>query len=105
MFGFKSASKSKRKAAVNIPLSTVNASNEPKVLYNVPSVSQIAPLPQNKSHGTLPVLSLDGRDAPLAMESETSENDLASSNGSKTNPESDHQPVGEICQMFFSSIG
>ena len=105
MFGFKSSSKSKRKAAVTIPLSTVNASNEPKMLYNVPSVSQIAPLPQNKSHGTLPVLSLDGRDAPHAMQSETSETDLTSSNGSNANAESNHQPVGEIRPMFFSSLG
>ncbi|CAF3652491.1 unnamed protein product [Adineta steineri] len=79
--GRKTASKqtptteSKRKPTKNAP-SPINTSSETKMLYNVPSVSQIAPLPQNKSHGTLPVLSLDGRDAPNPMQSETSENDL-----------------------------
>ena len=74
------------------------------MLYNVPSVSQIAPLPQNKSHGTLPVLSLDGRDAPHAMQSETSETDLTSSNGSNANAESDHQPVGEMKSVRCFSL-
>jgi len=34
---------------------------EVKIIHNIPSVSQIAPLPANRSHGILPVLSLEGR--------------------------------------------
>jgi len=93
MFGFKSSSKSKRKSPKNPP-TPINTSNETKVLYNVPSVSQIAPIPQNKSHGTLPVLSLDGRDAPNSLPSETSETDLTS-NTTTSNNENGRQPVGE----------
>lgn len=61
MFGFKRSNKSKRKLTKSPAIQT-NSSIDCKVLFNVPSVSQIAPLPKNKSHGILPVLSLDGRD-------------------------------------------
>ncbi|CAM4879571.1 unnamed protein product [Rotaria socialis] len=77
MFGFKSSSKNKRKPAKN-PTPSLSTSSETKHFPNVPSVSQIAPLPQNKSHSILPVLSLDGRDAPSSIQSEESENDLTS---------------------------
>jgi len=95
MFGFKNSSKSKRKSSKNTTTTpTATTSSDTKVLYNVPSVSQIAPLPQNKSHGILPVLSLDGRDAPNIMQSETSENDLTL-NTTTANNENGRQPVGE----------
>ncbi|CAF3749029.1 unnamed protein product [Rotaria socialis] len=77
MFGFKSSSKNKRKPAKN-PTPSLSTSSETKHFPNIPSVSQIAPLPQNKSHSILPVLSLDGRDAPSSIQSEESENDLTS---------------------------
>jgi hypothetical protein len=92
MFGLKISSKNKRKLT-KTPAIQTNSSHETKVLYNVPSVSQIAPLPQNKSLGTLPVLSLDGRDAPNVMQSETSENDLTLN--ATSNNENGRQPVGE----------
>jgi len=101
MFGFKHSSKSKRKSSKGTPI-PINASNETKPLYNVPSVSQIAPLPQNKSHGTLPVLSLDGRDAPIIMHSETSETDLTA-NTANSNNESNRQPVGVYIRSFDHS--
>ncbi|CAF1555536.1 unnamed protein product [Adineta steineri] len=101
MFGFKKSSKSKRKPTKNAP-SPINTSSETKMLYNVPSVSQIAPLPQNKSHGTLPVLSLDGRDAPNPMQSETSENDLTV-NTTTANSENGLQPVGVNIKDLFNS--
>lgn len=63
MFGMKNVSKTKRKLT-KTPAIQMNSSNEPKILHNIPSVSQIAPLPENKSHGILPVLSFDGRDSP-----------------------------------------
>ena len=97
MFGFKSSSK-KRKSP-KITTTTSNTSSEPKILHNIPSVSQIAPLPQNKSHGTLPVLSYDGRDAPNALRSETSEGDLTA-NTTTPNTESGRQPVGEYIRPF-----
>ncbi|CAF5192202.1 unnamed protein product [Rotaria magnacalcarata] len=75
MFGFKNSSKNKRKTAKNTTTS-LSTSSETKHFPNVPSVSQIAPLPQNKSHSILPVLSLDGRDAPSSIQSEESETDL-----------------------------
>ncbi len=46
------------------PAIQMNSSTEGRILHNIPSVSKIAPLPENKSHGILPVLSLDGRDSP-----------------------------------------
>ncbi|CAF1131133.1 unnamed protein product [Rotaria sordida] len=92
MFGFKTSSKSKRKSNKNPP-TPISTSNETKHFHYVPSVSQIAPLPQNKSHGILPVLSLDGRDAPILMQSETSETDLTS-NTTTSNNENARQPVG-----------
>ncbi len=98
MFGFKGAGKNKRKSTKN-PQSPISTSNEIKPLYNVPSVSQIAPLPQNQSHSILPVLSLDGRDAPNTMQSETSENDLTS-NITASNNENNRQPVGEYIKSF-----
>jgi hypothetical protein len=98
MFGFKSSSKSKRKSSKTTTTPTTT-SNETKIIHGVPSVSQIAPLPQNKSHGTLPVLSLDGRDAPNIMQSECSETDLTSSI-SKLNTETARQPVGEYIKSF-----
>ena len=99
MFGFKGTSKSKRKTSKNSP-TPISTSNENKPLYNVPSVSQIPSLPQNKSHGMLPVLSLDGRDAPNPMQSETSETDLSSNTTTSTN-ENGRQPVGEYIRSFF----
>ncbi|CAF3433150.1 unnamed protein product [Rotaria sp. Silwood1] len=93
MFGFKSSSKSKRKSNKS-PTTPINTSNETKHFPYVPSVSQIAPLPQNKSHGILPVLSLDGRDAPNSMQSDTSENDLTLNTTTTNNQSSSRQPVG-----------
>lgn len=93
MFGFKNSSKSKRKSSKNSTV-PINPTSEAKPLYNIPSVSQIAPLPENKSHGNLPVLSIDGRDAPNPMQSESSESDL-STNTTTTNNENGRQPVGE----------
>jgi len=90
MFGLKISSKNKRKLT-KIPAIQTNTSHETKVLYNVPSVSQIAPLPENKSHGILPVLSLDGRDSPDLL----SFDDDLSSKTDKTKNSNDHQPVGE----------
>ncbi|UJR27569.1 hypothetical protein I4U23_008850 [Adineta vaga] len=89
--GAATTTEASRKAAKNNPPPPINKSNENKILYNVPSVSQIAPLPQNKSHGILPVLSLDGRDAPNPMQSETSENDLTI-NATTPNTETIRQP-------------
>lgn len=37
----------------------------------VPSVSQIAPLPENNSHGQLPMLSIDGRTMAGEMPDQT----------------------------------
>lgn len=78
----------------------MTSTNENKPLYNVPSVSQIPSLPQNKSHGILPVLSLDGRDAPNHMQSENSEIDLTTHNTPSTN-ENGRQPVGLMSQKSF----
>jgi hypothetical protein len=96
MFGFKS--KNKRKPTKNTT-TPINTSNETKILHNVPSVSQIAPLPQNISHGMLPVLSLDGRDAPNPIQSEASESDLTS-HITTSNNETARQPVGEYITSF-----
>ncbi|CAF0786282.1 unnamed protein product [Rotaria sordida] len=85
-----SVNESKRKSNKNPP-TPISTSNETKHFHYVPSVSQIAPLPQNKSHGILPVLSLDGRDAPILMQSETSETDLTS-NTTTSNNENARQP-------------
>ena len=63
MFGIKVSNKNKRKL-IKTPAIQMNSSIEGKILHNVPSVSQIAPLPETKSHGILPVLSFDGRDSP-----------------------------------------
>jgi hypothetical protein len=93
MFGFKSSSKNKRKTPKNPP-TPISLPSENKPLYNVPSVSQIPSLPQNKSHGMLPVLSLDGRDAPNPMQSEASEADLTLNTTNSTN-ENGRQPVGD----------
>jgi hypothetical protein len=98
MFGFKSSSKSKRKQSKNPP-TPINTSNETRFLHNVPSVSQIAPIPQNKSQSTLPVLSLDGRDIPNLMQSEISDGD-STSNTTITNNESNRQPVGVYIRYF-----
>lgn len=111
MFGFKRISKTKRKSGKNSTPPAVtnnNASAEPKMLYNIPSVSQIAPLPQNKSLGVLPVLSRDGRDAPHLIPPETSDPDQ-SNDQEITNDETDsnRQLVGvryeEIDQTSFLS--
>jgi hypothetical protein len=98
MFGFKGSSKNKRKTPKNPPTS-ISSSSENKPLYNVPSVSQIPSIPQNKSHGMLPVLSLDGRDALNLMQSETSETDLTS-NATRSTNENGRQPVGEYLRSF-----
>jgi hypothetical protein len=95
MFGFKSSSKNKRKLLKHAAIST-NSSNEPRVLYNIPSVSQIAPLPENKSHGLLPVLSFDGRDEPDPIPSD----DQSLSSTEKTNDSTTRQSVGEENQIF-----
>ncbi|CAF0764316.1 unnamed protein product [Didymodactylos carnosus] len=39
-----------------------NQDESQKILHNIPSVSQIAPIPTNQSSSVLPILSLDGRD-------------------------------------------
>ncbi|CAF1170354.1 unnamed protein product [Adineta ricciae] len=98
MFGIKKLSKARKSAKTTPP--PIIKSNENKILYNVPSVSQIAPLPQNKSHGILPVLSLDGRDAPNPMQSETSETDLTA-NATTSNTETNRQPVG-VYMIFLN---
>ncbi|CAF3839267.1 unnamed protein product [Adineta steineri] len=90
MFGFKRSNKTKRKLT-KTPAIQTNASIESKILYNVPSVSQIAPLPENKSHGILPVLSLDGRDSSDIIQS----NDQLEVNTEKNDHSNGHQPVGE----------
>lgn len=97
MFSFKTSSKNKRKTNKNSPTPITTTSTENKPLYNIPSVSQIAPLPQNKSHGTLPVLSLDGRDAPVIMQSDASEPDSLEDSNTSTNTNS-RQPVGELLE-------
>ena len=93
MFRFKISSKNKRKSTKSASPS-INTSNEAKTLHNIPSVSQIAPLPQIKSHGILPVLSLDGRDAPNPMPSDTLDND-STTNITTSDDEHGRQPVGE----------
>ena len=90
MFGFKRSTKSKRKLTKS-PAIQAHSSIDTKVLYNVPSVSQIAPLPENKSHGILPVLSLDGRDMPDIISSD----DPSASTAEATDLPNGHQPVGE----------
>lgn len=98
MFGFKRTSKTKHKSGKSPTRPSMNntQSAEPKMLYNIPSVSQIAPLPQNKSHGILPVLSLDGRDAPHLMPSETSDPDQPIDHETtNNNNENNRQPVGD----------
>jgi hypothetical protein len=93
MSGLKNSSKNKRKLT-KTPAIQMN-SNDVKLLYNIPSVSQIAPLPENKSHGILPVLSLDGRDSPNSIQCD----DELSSNIEKTN-----QPVGEKRKFLFTLL-
>jgi hypothetical protein len=92
MFGLKSSSKNKRKLT-KIPAIQMNLANDAKILYHVPSISQIAPLPENKSHGNLPILSFDGRDSLDFIPTD----DELSSNTEKTN----HSPrVGEEKHFF-----
>jgi hypothetical protein len=98
MFGFHSSSKKNRKSSKNTT-TPINTTTEAKILYNVPSVSQIAPLPQNKSLGMLPVLSRDGRDAPNIIQSEPSENELTA-NTTTLNSEGSRQPVGEYIRSL-----
>ncbi|CAF2649183.1 unnamed protein product [Rotaria sp. Silwood2] len=69
----------------------VNSSIETEILRNIPSVSQIAPLPESKSDGILPILSLDRRDSSNSIESD---NEL-SLNIEITNTSNGHEPVGE----------
>ncbi len=90
MFRLKSSSRNKRKLT-KTPAIQLNPSDEAKILYNIPSISQIAPLPETKSHGILPVLSLDGRDSPNITQSD----DQLSLNTEKTKNSNGHQPVGE----------
>jgi len=90
MLGSKILSKNKRKLT-KTPAIQMNSSNETKILHHIPSVSQIAPLPENRSHGILPILSLDGRDSPNFIQCD----DELSSNTEKTNNSNNHQPVGE----------
>ena len=107
MFGFKRSSKPKRKSGKSPTRLSINnnQSAEPKMLYNIPSVSQIAPLPQNKSHGILPVLSLDGRDAPNLMPLEPSDPDLANDHETTSNNnESNRQPVGDRYQIEMNRL-
>jgi hypothetical protein len=87
MFGLKSTTKTKRKL-IKHPAIQIN---ETKILHNIPSVSEIAPLPENKSHGLLPVLSLDGRDSPESIQSD----DQLLTNTEQTNNSNGHQSVGE----------
>ncbi|CAF3831911.1 unnamed protein product [Rotaria magnacalcarata] len=81
----KESSKNKRKSN-KYPRKQSNSLNETKILYNIPSVSQIAPLPEVQSHGILPVLSLDRRDSSNTAESD----DVFSLN---TDVSNDHQLV------------
>ena len=92
MFNFKGTSKNKRKTSTK-PSTPISPSNENKPIFNIPSVSHIPSLPQNKSHGILPVLSRDGRETLHPMESENSETDLTVNNTTSTS-ENDRQPVG-----------
>jgi hypothetical protein len=99
MFGLKISNKNKRKLIKTPAIQFMNSSIEGRILHNVPSVSKIAPLPENRSHGILPVLSLDGRDSPDFI---NAEDDRTSETGeTKT-----HQPVGNkpifesICMVF-----
>ena len=105
MFRFKSSNKNKRKPARTSPTPISNTQADPKLLYNIPSVSQIAPLPQNKSHGILPVLSMDGRDAPNPMQLEGSDHEQSPSDNSKDDADSTRQPVGyKVCQEIHFII-
>jgi len=90
MFGFQRSNKTKRKLT-KTPAIQINSPVETKILHNIPSISQIAPLPETKSHGILPVLSLDGRDSPNITQSD----DQLSLNTEKTKNSNGHQPVGE----------
>jgi hypothetical protein len=80
MFGLKISNKNKRKLIKTPAI-------EGRILHNIPSVSQIAPLPENKSHGILPVLSLDGRDS---LDSMDTDDDPSAETGKTKN----RQPVG-----------
>ncbi|CAF1544211.1 unnamed protein product [Rotaria magnacalcarata] len=93
MFALNKSSKNKRKSN-KYPRKQSNSLNETKILYNIPSVSQIAPLPEVQSHGILPVLSLDRRDSSNTAESD----DVFSLN---TDVSNDHQLVGEYNFKFF----
>jgi len=90
MLGSKILSKNKRKLT-KTPAIQVNSSNETKILHHIPSVSQIAPLPENKSHGILPILSLDGRDSPDFIQC----NDELILNTENIKNSNNHQPVGK----------
>ncbi|CAF0858267.1 unnamed protein product [Adineta ricciae] len=90
MFVFKRSNKAKRKLTKSPAIQT-NSSIDSKVLYNIPSVSQIAPIPENKSHGLLPVLSLDGRDTADLI---PPDDESPSSAGTNDQPNG-RQPVGE----------
>jgi hypothetical protein len=95
MLGSKILSKNKRKLT-KTPAIQINSSSETKILHHIPSVSQIAPLPENRSHGILPILSLDGRDSPNFIQCD----DELSSNTEKANNSNNHQPVGEDKKTF-----
>jgi len=90
MFSFQRSNKTKRKLT-KTPAIQINSPVETKILHNIPSISQIAPLPENKSHGILPVLSLDGRDSPNLTQSDVQ----LSLNTEKTKNSNGHQPVGQ----------
>lgn len=94
MFRFKSSSKNKRKGTIPSPTPAVQNSTDAKMLYNIPSVSQIAPLPQNKSHGILPVLSMDGRDTFSSIDLPDCDNNHASAKASDDKEENTCQLVG-----------
>jgi hypothetical protein len=99
MFGFKSSSKTKRKLT-KTPAIQLNPSNEMKILHNIPSVSQIAPLPENRSHGILPILSLDGRDSP-EYDDELLLNTDKTNNSQRVGVERNSLKIENIICMFF----
>ncbi len=100
MFKFKNSSNSSKRKSSGKGTTTPTNSNTPpsgnsemKIFPNVPSVSQIAPLPENQSHGMLPVLSREGRDEhPPQLPS--SENDRTA-NTTNSNTSNGRLSVGE----------
>ncbi|CAF1493763.1 unnamed protein product [Rotaria sp. Silwood1] len=102
MFG-STISKSNRRKLTRYHTIHVNSSIETEILHNIPSVSQIAPLPESKSPGILPILSLDRRDSSKSI---VSDSELLQDTET-TNASSGHQSsnrnhlVGEVSSQNY----